>query len=388
MASFSPKKNENAEAYSKQLHCKSALNDPEFNFDCPSLYYELTANTKSDENDDINPWFLIHHTNHDFIESSQSEIEKTEHSRLSNSTSGASKSTSSSMGTGPARSSKRQSTTSNGSTSTQSSFQPTNRRVSQRIDESKIEDRNLLKSKNASSSVSTLAAKRKSSNGSNPEDVDHVNMAGGSTDMRDKLSEYRLKRQKENNSSEDSITNNVVPTTDYSRSKIVRTEMTTQGPFTSKVGSSTTSKSQLAPPKTSVANRTITVNKDVGNSTMKSKNVTTAKPAIPNTKRPAASSSSSSSSSCSSSKSNAAPNSKLQNKNKNDDNETDKSMMELLKKHNQKFAPVPAYEPPRHSVRDVRKWEKLNGKSWSNLKPEEREVVNAEIGKMKELNQL
>eukprot|EP00596_Hydrurales_sp_CCMP1899_P007067 CAMPEP_0119050332 /NCGR_PEP_ID=MMETSP1177-20130426/69289_1 /TAXON_ID=2985 /ORGANISM="Ochromonas sp, Strain CCMP1899" /LENGTH=380 /DNA_ID=CAMNT_0007028601 /DNA_START=84 /DNA_END=1226 /DNA_ORIENTATION=- len=380
------------------MHCKSALNDPEFNFDCPSLYYELSVNTKSDDND-INPWFLIHHANHDFVESG---IEKTEHSRSSNATSGVTKNVSSSSG--PARSSKRQSTTSNGSTNTQSSTQPTNRRVSQRIDESKVEDKGLLKPKNTSSSVSNLTAKRKSTNGNNPDDVDHVNTAGGSTDMRDKLSEYRLKRQKENNSSEDLITSNIVPTTDYSRSKIVRTEMTTQGPFTSKNGSSTTITSQLAPApaKPSTANRTITVTKNEKYSSVKSKNIMPSKPAIPNMKRPVASTSasrpaastststsaSSSSSSTSTSKNNTAPNDKFPNKTKKDDNESDKSMMDLLKKHNQKFAPVPAYEPPRHSVRDVRKWEKLNGKIWSNLKPEEREIVNAEIGKMKELNQL
>ena len=65
------------------------------------------------------------------------------------------------------------------------------------------------------------------------------------------------------------------------------------------------------------------------------------------------------------------------------DDET--SMVELLKKHNQRFAPIPIYEPSRHSVRDVRKWEKSSGKTWSSLRPEEREVANAEIGRAKEL---
>ena len=63
--------------------------------------------------------------------------------------------------------------------------------------------------------------------------------------------------------------------------------------------------------------------------------------------------------------------------------EDDTAMMELLKKHNKRFAPIPIYEPPRHSVRDVRKWEKSSGKTWLSLKPEEREVVNAEIESMK-----
>jgi hypothetical protein len=55
----------------------------------------------------------------------------------------------------------------------------------------------------------------------------------------------------------------------------------------------------------------------------------------------------------------------------------------LLKEHNAKFAPVPVYEPPKHSVRDVRKWEKMSGRLWSDLKPEEREKVNEEIGQLK-----
>jgi hypothetical protein len=59
-------------------------------------------------------------------------------------------------------------------------------------------------------------------------------------------------------------------------------------------------------------------------------------------------------------------------------------MIALLRKHNARFAPVPIYEPSRHSVRDVRKWEKLSGKLWSTLRPEEREVANAEISKLKD----
>lgn len=384
MSSFSSRSNE---VNSKYVHTpKSALNDPEFDFDCPVLFYELSANTKSDENDDINPWFLVHHADHDRIESSHLE-----HSRILNSTSGVTKNISSSLG--PARSSKRHSTTSNGSVSTQSSAQSENRRVSRRIDESKIEDKALLKSKHISSSVSILATKRKSTNENHLDDINDANMAtglGGATDMRDKLDEFRQKRQKGKTFSEDLITTNFVPTTDYSRSKILRTEIASQGACISKNGSSTTTASKLAIAKNviSTANRTITTTKDDRNPKAKSKNeriLTTVKPAIPNTKRPVASSSSSSSSS---NKNNIVPNHHLHNKNKKDDNETDKSMMDLLKKHNQKFAPVPTYEPPRHSVRDVRKWEKLNGKLWSNLKPEEREIVNAEIGKMKELNQL
>ena len=61
----------------------------------------------------------------------------------------------------------------------------------------------------------------------------------------------------------------------------------------------------------------------------------------------------------------------------------DQAMLDMLKKHNEKFAAVPLYEPPRHSVRDVRKWEKLNGKAWSSLSPEEREVANKQISALK-----
>jgi hypothetical protein len=58
-------------------------------------------------------------------------------------------------------------------------------------------------------------------------------------------------------------------------------------------------------------------------------------------------------------------------------------MLILLRKHNEKFAPVTKYEPPRHSVRDVRKWEKISGKGWSVLTQEERISANEEILRMK-----
>lgn len=61
----------------------------------------------------------------------------------------------------------------------------------------------------------------------------------------------------------------------------------------------------------------------------------------------------------------------------------DQDMLEILKKHNEKFVAAPLYEPSRHSVRDVRKWEKQNGKTWSSLSPEEREVANKDITAMK-----
>lgn len=58
-------------------------------------------------------------------------------------------------------------------------------------------------------------------------------------------------------------------------------------------------------------------------------------------------------------------------------------MLDILKRHNEKFVAAPLYEPPRHSVRDVRKWEKVNGKSWGSLTPEERESANKDITIMK-----
>lgn len=64
----------------------------------------------------------------------------------------------------------------------------------------------------------------------------------------------------------------------------------------------------------------------------------------------------------------------------------EKSLEELLREHNSRFVPPPVYIPPKYSVRDVRKWEKLTGKSWSELKPEEREKANDEIGQLKATN--
>ena len=40
------------------------------------------------------------------------------------------------------------------------------------------------------------------------------------------------------------------------------------------------------------------------------------------------------------------------------------------------------YEPPKYSARDVRKWEKLSGKSWYNLNCHERQQANSEMEKM------
>lgn len=58
-------------------------------------------------------------------------------------------------------------------------------------------------------------------------------------------------------------------------------------------------------------------------------------------------------------------------------------MLTLLKKHNEKFAAVPIYEPPMHSVRDVRNWERSTGRAWASLTAEERSHANKEITEMK-----
>jgi hypothetical protein len=68
--------------------------------------------------------------------------------------------------------------------------------------------------------------------------------------------------------------------------------------------------------------------------------------------------------------------------------ELEKSLEAMLREHNSRFAPTPTYIPPKHSVRDVRKWEKLSGKAWCDLKPEEREKVNEEIEHLKATNAL
>ena len=67
-------------------------------------------------------------------------------------------------------------------------------------------------------------------------------------------------------------------------------------------------------------------------------------------------------------------------------NDTD--ILFLLKQHNQRFAPAPAYEPPRHSVREVRGWEKKTGKIWNKLTPQERELANDEITMLKKEGKL
>ena len=67
-------------------------------------------------------------------------------------------------------------------------------------------------------------------------------------------------------------------------------------------------------------------------------------------------------------------------------NETvqDNDLSVMLKMHNQKFKSPALYEPSRHSVRDIRKWEKATGKCWANLSSEEREGANSAIAREKQ----
>ena len=63
----------------------------------------------------------------------------------------------------------------------------------------------------------------------------------------------------------------------------------------------------------------------------------------------------------------------------------DDDIMNMLKTHNKTCTSTALYEPARHSVRDVRKWEKRNGNGlkWSQLTPQERINANREIDEMK-----
>ena len=51
-------------------------------------------------------------------------------------------------------------------------------------------------------------------------------------------------------------------------------------------------------------------------------------------------------------------------------------MKAMLCAHNLKFAnPNASYEPPKHSVKDVKQWEKAAGKMWYQLSAADRAVV-------------
>ena len=57
--------------------------------------------------------------------------------------------------------------------------------------------------------------------------------------------------------------------------------------------------------------------------------------------------------------------------------------MELLAEHNrrvrEKKGGAPKYVPMKHSLKDVKEWEKSSGKKWYSLGPRDREIANDEI---------
>ncbi|CAI5729258.1 unnamed protein product [Peronospora effusa] len=58
---------------------------------------------------------------------------------------------------------------------------------------------------------------------------------------------------------------------------------------------------------------------------------------------------------------------------------TMRDWQELLKRHNNKFKTVHTYEPPQHSVREVKQWERETKKTYYALSVEERAQANEEI---------
>lgn len=73
-------------------------------------------------------------------------------------------------------------------------------------------------------------------------------------------------------------------------------------------------------------------------------------------------------------------------KEKATETETEKDIAILLRQHNERFRPEAAYEPSRHSMRDVRRWEQETGKTWSQLTPKERERANKAIDDTKRMD--
>jgi hypothetical protein len=355
--------------------------DTEFDFDCPRFAYELsTLNSISDsEISYIDPWFLRYHADHDREVQTSSEAEKERSSYGRPTASGAAKCSTSHLG--PVRISRH---LSSAVTSTAHFSFPSGRRGSQKGDESKVNDmKNHVVGKVPRLSSGT---KRRLNSDQSIESIETATTSEAPvTDMRDKLDEFRQRKKRDNGSDHTfvpPIVKTAIPPTDYSRSKLVLS-----APSTAPVngGDISNAKSLLANAKklsTSAHSTSFRVDKRaipaVSKTVVASSKSFPQKHAAQNVTN---STTDRSSSSSSSSKhlnirkpANARPGAV-------DDNA---SMMELLKKHNQRFAPIPIYEPPRHSVRDVRQWEKMSGKTWLSLKPEEREVVNAEISKIKE----
>ena len=63
--------------------------------------------------------------------------------------------------------------------------------------------------------------------------------------------------------------------------------------------------------------------------------------------------------------------------------EEEEELKRMLANHNKRFKKPPAFEPRKHSVRDVKAWEKRNGKKWGDLTHRERAQANEEIAEAK-----
>ena len=350
--------------------------DTEFDFDCPRYSYELvTVSGQSSVVDikHIDQWFLKYHAEHDRKSLLQPEATKEKSLFGRPSVANTMKATSSLVGS--ARSLKRPSTVSAISSTAQISTLSA-RRCSQKSDEQNGDSgRNDQSVKNCRISI---GSKRKSCLDQDGETED-VTSRASAADMRDKLDEFRQRKKRESTIEQSSMTSAVrtlVPQNDYSRSKILVSEAKPQvssavvrkagASGTTRIGMATSARTAAAPAIADSTDRHI-----VPAVRPVSKRYTATNGAAPVTVDKHGSGSG------------ILSKRKPGNQPTSTSAEDDTAMMELLKKHNKRFAPIPIYEPPRHSVRDVRKWEKSSGKTWLSLKPEEREVVNAEIENMK-----
>ena len=73
---------------------------------------------------------------------------------------------------------------------------------------------------------------------------------------------------------------------------------------------------------------------------------------------------------------------KIIKKTSQDSREYDAEMIEILRKHNERFQQK-SYEPRRFGLKDIRKWEESSGLCWNSLNHVEREKANREIAHMK-----
>ena len=364
-----------------------SASDTEFDFDCPKFAFDLSSSRSLSGSpvNHIDPWFLIYHSDHDRKAPTRPCDETKKISRGRSSGSGAVKVTSSHLG--PARISKRTSSVPKAPTNLSSAHAPAGRGI-HRGEEPKTEE---SKSKIASRNDSLSVGSKRKSNSDDSIGSCEILQTAPSTDMRDKLDEFRQRKKRENATDNAGASKVSAPLTDYSRSKIVISDVNTQSRASS-------IRSSAAPVKTIVDKKQSSRAQPVAASiSMQSKaaldsvKATSRVTRVAVAQKPPIESSTKSSSSSTKSSSSKRDNvrdstyrSHVPRRGQSAPSADDEiCTLELLKKHNQRFAPIPIYEPPRHSVRDVRKWEKESGKSWQSLNPEEREVVNAEIGRTK-----